>query len=243
MRSTSRPDTAVGAIGILGGTFDPVHSAHLALAENARDRLRLERVLWVPAGQPWHRRPPLAGPVHRLAMVKLAIAGREGFAVDDGEIDAAAPGYTVETLERLRERHGATRPLVLLLGADAFLGLASWHRWHELFDLAHIAVATRPGSDLAFEAMPAELADQFRLRQRGQPTGVGSADAPRSPTREGGPGGVGLNAAGQIFVFELSAGTVSGTEIRALLAAGKDPGERLPPAVLGYIRTHHLYAR
>lgn len=236
-----------GAIGILGGTFDPVHSAHLALAENARQKLRLERVLWVPAGQPWHRHPPLAGAAHRLAMVQLAIAGRAGFEVDDSEIDAAAPGYTVETLTRLRKQYGDARPLVLLLGADAFLGLATWHRWRDLFALAHIAVATRPGFDLAPAAMPAELAEQFRQRLRGQPQYVGAAAASQSrlaPLRgEGGPGGVGENVAGHIMTFPLSAGTVSGTATRALLAAGKDPGDWLPPAVLGYIRTHHLYGQ
>ena len=233
------PEAAGGAIGVLGGTFDPVHSAHLALAENARQRLRLERVLWVPAGQPWHRQSPWASPAHRLAMVKLAIAGHPAFEVDNGEIDAAAPGYTVETLERLRARYGGQRSLVLLLGADAFLGLATWHRWRDLFSLAHIAVATRPGFELDAAAMPPDLAEQFR--RRGHETAVGATDASRSPTPEGVAEGGGKNAAGLIFQFQLSAGTVSGTETRALLAAGKDPGDWLPPAVLGYIRTHHLY--
>lgn len=218
------PEAAMGAIGILGGTFDPVHSAHLALAETARAKLRLERVLWVPAGQPWHRRPPFAGAAHRLAMVKLAIAGRAGFEVDESEIDAAAPGYTVETLARLREKYGDARPLVLLLGADAFLGLSTWHRWRDLFRLAHIAVATRPGFELAPAAMPPDLAEHFRRRSRSQFTALAAVPA------------------GAIFSFELCAGTVSGTETRALLAAGKDPGDWLPPDVLGYIRTHHLYA-
>lgn len=225
------------AIGILGGTFDPIHSAHLALAETAREKLRLERVIWVPAGQPWHRRPPLAGPAHRLAMLRLALAGQPASEIDEvdaSEIQSDAPGYTVLTLERLRDRHGDKRPLVLLLGADAFLGLPSWHRWQDLFRLAHIAVATRPGFDLAVDAMPIELAEQFRHRV--QQTGVGIADTSQSPPREGGLGGAGL-----ILPFALSAGTVSGTGTRALLAAGENPGDWLPPGVFEYIRTHHLY--
>jgi nicotinate-nucleotide adenylyltransferase len=220
------PEAAVatqGAIGILGGTFDPIHSAHLALAATAREKLRLERVIWVPSGQPWHRRPPLAGPAHRLAMVQLALAGQPAFEVDASEIQSDAPGYTVLTLERLRARYGDKRPLVLLLGADAFLGLPSWHRWQDLFRLAHIAVATRPGFDLAADAMPAALAEQFRRRTRSQFTALAAAPA------------------GTIILFELSAGTVSGTGTRALLAAGENPGDWLPPGVFEYIRTHHLY--
>jgi nicotinate-nucleotide adenylyltransferase len=207
------------ALGILGGTFDPVHSAHLALAETARERFLLEKVLFIPAGQPRHRDAPLAPGADRLAMVQLALAGHPGFEVDASEVLSAAPSYTVPTLQRLREHLGAARPLVLLVGADAFLGLPSWYRWHELFDLAHLAVATRPGFALDPAAMAPELADEFRLRQ----------DTPLTAP------------AGGIYPFALVAGTVSATETRTLLAAGRDPGNWLPPGILDYIRTHHLY--
>jgi nicotinate-nucleotide adenylyltransferase len=206
------------AIGILGGTFDPVHSAHLALARAARDTLSLEKVLWIPAGQPRHRDAPLAPAADRLAMVKLAIAGNSAFEVDATEVQSDAPSYTVPTLQRLRQSLGATRPLVLLLGADAFLGLPSWHRWHELFGLAHLAVATRPGFALDPAAMSAELADEFR-RRNGAITGP----------------------AGAIRTFSLVAGTVSATATRTMIKAGRDPGDWLPPGILDYIRTHHLY--
>lgn len=210
------------AIGILGGTFDPVHSAHLALAETAWQRLALDRVLWIPAGQPRHRATPLAPAADRLAMVGIAIAGRPGFELDASEACSDAPSYTVPTLLRLRERFGATRPLVLLVGADAFLGLPSWHRWREIFGLAHIAVATRPGYALDAAAMAEstpELADEYLRRQHGDLTA----------------------SAGAIVPFPLVAGTVSGTETRAMIRAGRDPGDWLPPGVLDYIRTHHLY--
>lgn len=210
------PETA---IGILGGTFDPVHSAHLALARTARAALALEKVLWIPAGQPRHRDAPLAPAADRLAMVQLAIAGEPAFEVDAGEVGSATPSYTVPTLERLRQRLGPARPLVLLLGADAFLGLPSWHRWRELFGLAHLAVATRPGFTLDPALMSAELADAFRRRQ----------DA-----RLAGP-------AGSIRAFDLVAGTVSATATRAMIKAGTDPGDWLPPGILDYIRNHHLY--
>lgn len=207
------------AIGILGGTFDPVHSAHLALALAARDALALEKVLWIPAGQPRHRAAPLAPAADRLAMVRLAIAGHPAFELDAGEALSDAPSYTVPTLERLRNRYGATRPLVLLLGADAFLGLPSWHRWRELFGLAHLAVATRPGFALDAAAMPAELAAEFGRRQAGPITAPG----------------------GTIRSFDLVAGTVSATATRAMLKAGRDPGDWLSPGILDYIRNRHLY--
>ena len=143
-------------LGILGGTFDPVHYGHLRLAEQAREQLGLAEVRWIPAGRPAHRGTPRSAPSHRVEMVRLAIAGNPAFHLDDAEAQSSAPSYSVPTLERLRGELGARRPLVLLLGAHAFLGLESWHRWRELFNLAHIAVATRPRSPL----------DAARLLQR-----------------------------------------------------------------------------
>ncbi len=226
MASMKVPEDRRGAIGIFGGTFDPVHNAHLALADTARKALQLERVIWVPAGQPWHRRPPVASGEHRLAMLKLALAERGSCAadeIDDSEVLAAAPGYTVLTLERLRSRYGPKRPLALLLGADAFLGLSAWHRWQDLFGLAHIAVATRPGFDLAVDAMPTDLAEQYQRRGRTQFTALAAVPC------------------GTIMPFELVAGTVSGTGTRARLAADNDPGDWVPPCILDYIHRHHLY--
>lgn len=147
--SPQTPPDVGGAIGILGGTFDPVHRAHLHLARAALRQLGLARVLWIPAGQPYHRTPPHASAAHRLAMVRLAVAGEPAFEVDDSEVHSAEPSYTVPLLERLRERYGEGTPLVLLVGADAFLGLPTWYRWREIFGLARVAVAYRPGFDLA----------------------------------------------------------------------------------------------
>jgi|WetSurMetagenome_2_1015567.scaffolds.fasta_scaffold52439_3 nicotinate-nucleotide adenylyltransferase len=213
-----------GAVGILGGTFDPVHLAHLALARAALERLGLAQVVWIPAGRPWHRDSPGAAPADRLVMVRAAIADESRFVLDTAEADTAAPGYTVDTLARLRRQFGATRPLVLLMGADAFRELASWHRWREIFNLAHIAVATRPGFPLVEFAMP--LAEEFNARR------VTSADYFLQ------------KPAGSIVTFELVAGTVSATEVRARIAAG-DPDTTLsallPAPVLDYIRHNNLY--
>jgi len=232
-------------LGILGGTFDPVHLAHLALARAALDRLGLAQVRWIPAGQPPHRATPLSAPEHRLAMVSAAIADEMRFTLDAGEVASAAPSYTVHTLERLRRELGESRPLVLLMGADAFRGLHTWHRWEEVFSLAHIAVATRPGFPLQDFAPPlTEKFAQCRLPGRGDPAQcrlpdggdpsqcrLASADFSQAP-------------AGGIYPFELVVGTVSATEVRALIAAGA-PDERLlallSAPVLDYIRQHKLY--
>jgi len=224
------PERVAGTqpLGILGGTFDPVHRAHLHLAQAALKQLRLGAVLWIPAGLPAHRQAPLAAAEHRLAMVRLATAGDAAYAVDAGEATAAAPSFTVPTLERLRRQHGGERPLVLLVGADAFLGLASWHRWQDIFGLAHVAVAARPGAELSEQAMGAQLAEIFRSRWRGA-----AVDLATSP-------------AGAIVGFEIEPvepPDLSATAVRALLRSGAPvPDDLLSPGVLDYIRRNHLYS-
>lgn len=227
MSSTVLPkasDVRLGVLGILGGTFDPVHNAHLRLAEEAMHQLHLSGVLWIPAGSPRHRAQPVASAGDRLAMVRLATEGRAGWIVDDAEVFSTEPSYTVPTLERLRGIHGGTRPLVLLMGADAFLGLPTWHRWRELFRLAHVAVASRPGFELAPERMEAELADEFRRRHRSHVTALATVPA------------------GIVVTFPLEAGTVSSTEVRAKLRSCAPVDELLPVPVLDYIRLHQLYS-
>ena len=114
------------AIGLYGGTFNPVHHAHLRLAEEACDALNLQEVRWIPAGQPPHREAPQVSAEQRLTMVRLATAGNPRFSVDAAEVEAQTYSYTILTLERLRQHYGPAQPLVLLLGADAAAGLASW---------------------------------------------------------------------------------------------------------------------
>lgn len=219
---------AMGApLGILGGTFDPVHLAHVALARAALDRLKLAQVVWIPAGQPPHRDRPRTPANDRLAMVRAAIAGEARCVLDASEVASTAPSYTVHTLERLRREHGANRPLVLLMGADAFRGLPGWYRWTEIFKLAHIAVATRPGFPL--DDFTAPLAAEFVARR--SVANEASADFSSKP-------------AGGIHTFELVAGTVSATEVRGLVAAGaadETLRELVPAPVLDYIRQHQLY--
>lgn len=208
--------------GLLGGTFDPVHYGHLRLAEEAREALDLDEVRWIPAGRPPHRPPPRTAAAHRLEMTRRAVAGNPAFRIDDAEIRADAPSYTVATLERLRAAEGR-RPLVLIMGADAFLGLERWHRWRALFDLAHIGVAARPGFALEPADLPAELAAACRDRL---------AD---------GPGALRATPSGCVIQFAMTPLAISASLLRARLAAGLSPRYLLPDAVAEYIRMQHLY--
>ena len=216
----TRPEA--GPLGVFGGTFDPIHYGHLRLAEAAREALGLSRVRLIPAGQPPHRATPGAAGTHRLEMARLAAADNPAFEVDPAEVEAAQASYTILTLERLRAELGPRRPLVLLLGVDAFLGLPSWRRWTELFDFAHLAVANRPGYALDGAVMPAGLAEQASRRQA---TPASLAIAP----------------AGGLVQFDMTPLAISATDIRARNAAGQSLRYLLPPAVLDYISRHQLY--
>jgi nicotinate-nucleotide adenylyltransferase len=136
-------------IGILGGTFDPVHNAHLAIARHALRALGAARVLWIPTGTPAYRRPPVASAEDRVAMLGLALAGEPRFSIDRRELDPAHSAYTVDTLRSLRRELGAEADLVLLMGADQHAKLATWHRPQDLPGLCRIAVFARPGSEIA----------------------------------------------------------------------------------------------
>lgn len=135
------------AIGILGGTFDPVHNAHLAMAQAALDALKLDKVLFIPTGNPKYRTPATASGDHRVAMLRLGLQNHEKFGIDPRELQPGASGYTVDTLQALRsELPGAE--LYLLMGADQYAKLDSWHRPKDVARLAKIAVFGRPGIEL-----------------------------------------------------------------------------------------------
>jgi nicotinate-nucleotide adenylyltransferase len=142
----------VRPVGILGGTFDPVHNAHLAIAQRALDALDAARILWIPTGVPRYRDPPVAPAAHRVAMLALAISGEPRYALDERELAPGASGYTFDTLSALRADLGASVPLVMLIGADQYRKLGSWHRSSELFSLCRFAVFGRPST----AAPPAE---------------------------------------------------------------------------------------
>ena len=210
-------------LGIFGGTFDPVHFGHLRLAEESIGHLGLGGVRWIPAGQPPHRGTPQVTARQRLEMVLRSTAENARFSVDASEVESAAPSYTVHTLERLRGELGAEQSLVLLVGADAFAGLTSWHRWRDLFSLAHIAVSHRPGFPVEIGSLPHELATEFADRRLQDAGGLKNA------------------AAGGIATFAMTQLAISATQIRKLLANGLSARYLLPDGVLDYIQTHSLY--
>jgi len=217
--------TTTAPLGILGGTFDPVHFGHLRLAQELGEKLKLEQVRFVPSGQPPHRDAPRVTATQRLDMVRLAIAGNPLFHADAREVERSGPGYTVDTLIELRRELGPTRPLVLLLGADAFLDLATWSRWHQLFEYAHLAVAHRPGFavDTWQARMPQPLAREYSARLMQQRLAVHLAPA------------------GGIIVVAIAALDISATGIRESLASEASPRYLLPDSVLDYIETRQLY--
>jgi nicotinate-nucleotide adenylyltransferase len=217
--------TATAPICLIGGTFDPIHYGHLRLAEEMGETLRLAEVRLIPSGTPPHRGAPAAAAAHRRAMVRLAAAGNPRFTIDDRELRREGPGYTYDTLVGIRAECGESRPIVLVLGADAFLEFAAWHRWHDIFQLAHIAVAHRPGYPVAHwdERMPQPLAREYAARLMQLPLATH------------------LQPAGGVVVIPFTALDISATLIRERLQAGASARYLLPDSVIDYIRKHRLY--
>lgn len=213
-------------LGLFGGTFDPVHHAHLRLAEEARESLQLGRVDFIPAGVPPHRDAPGSSSAHRLEMVRRAVHDNSTLGLDDSEVFSEGKSYTVLTLERLRAQLGPQQPLVLILGADAFQGLPKWHRWSEILTLAHIAVANRPGYAPHERRWPGT--DSNALEQMcSEHFGVAD-DLRRTP-------------AGRIVSFDMTPLAISASLIRDLIRTGRSVRYLLPDSVLDYIAEHSLY--
>jgi nicotinate-nucleotide adenylyltransferase len=211
-------------IALLGGTFDPVHNGHIGLADDVRRALALAEVRLVPAGDPPHRGGPVASGRDRVAMLELATQGHPGMLVDAREVEREGKSYTVLTLEELT-RQMPGRPIIVLVGADAFLGFPAWHRWRDIFELAHVVVVARPGTDLEPSG---ELAKEWKSRVARTPEALFSTPA------------------GIIYQQAITPQPVSASVIRAQLAqgaAGRDAvRQMLSPAVLRYIDQHHLYS-
>ena len=192
-------------LALFGGTFDPVHLGHLSVAWEAAELLDAE-VRLLPAHVPPHKPAPLANAEQRVAMLHAALQRQDRLAVDTRELRRSGPSYTYDTLSELRAELGA-RPLVLLLGIDAFAGLPSWHRWRELFDVAHLGVLSRPGVE---PELPHTLWTQIEARRTGD-----VADLHVQP-------------AGRVIELAVTPLEISATRIRELLAAGRDPRYLLP---------------
>ncbi len=207
-------------IGVFGGAFDPIHYGHLRTAFELLQSLKLAQVRFLPTGNPSHREAPLASSELRLEMVRAAVAGQPGFAVDDREIRRSGVSYSVDTLTDLRREH-PERSLCLLLGMDAFLGMPSWHRWREIFGLAHVVVAHRPGWKAPITGpLGEEMVDRGTGTVRDLHTAV----------------------AGRIHVHGVTQLEIASTELRALILSGRDLRYLVPEAVRDLIIATGCYA-
>jgi nicotinate-nucleotide adenylyltransferase len=198
-------------LAILGGTFDPVHNAHLRVAWEAAEMLDAE-VRLIPANVPPHRDQPIASAAERAAILRAALQGQDRLVADERELRREGPSWTIDTLIDLRDEIGPERPLVLLIGADAFLGLSSWHRWGELFDYAHIGVLTRPGHEIA--TLPTELRIKVASRRTSDANAIVSSPA------------------GRVLPMPVTPLEISATLIRDVLASGGEPRYLMPDTVL-----------
>lgn len=207
-------------IGILGGTFDPIHCGHLDAGLAAQRALGLDQVLVLPSNIPPHRPQPVASSYHRFAMVALAIAGRPGWRALDLELRAGARSYTSETLKRLHAEGFRATELVFITGTDAFVEIATWKDYPALLELAHFAVISRPGTPAA--SMPDRLA---ALASRMRTTG--DSHAPPDAT--------------VIFLIDAVTADVSSTAIRRACAAHQSIADMVPHAVRQHIDQHALY--
>jgi nicotinate-nucleotide adenylyltransferase len=210
-------------IGVFGGTFDPIHIAHLRCAEEAREQLRLDEVLFVPAADPPHKARRITPGAHRLAMVRLATAGHPAFRVSPIEMERDGRSYTVDTLRALRAQLPTDSTLTLLVGLDAFCEIGTWKEYRTLFALADVAVWTRPPRRIrsARALLPVAARadfcygrDQTRLRHR---TG------------------------NQVRFLTVTALDVSASAIRLRLRRGRSIRYLVPPAVERYLSRHRLY--
>ncbi len=213
---------AAAPLGLLGGSFDPIHNGHLQLARDALKQLPLPEVRFIPAAQPWQK-GTITAPEHRARMVQLAIATDPSFGLDMHEIERGGVTYTIDTLRALRAQL-PDRPLVLIMGSDQFAQFDTWHDWQQIPELAHIAVAHRAG---------AQSRSSGSLQLLGE-RGTQAASLARQ-------------RAGSIVEFAMTPIDASATEVRHLLRepASTKTAQRLsamvPAAVLDYINSHHLY--
>jgi nicotinate-nucleotide adenylyltransferase len=207
------------AVGIFGGTFDPVHFGHLRAAVETRELLKLEDFRLLPAGTPPHRLDTVASAAHRLAMLRLAVSDQSGFQVDDREVRREGTSYMVDTLREIREEAGES-PLILMIGQDAANILDSWYEWRTIFSLAHLVIMRRPESrpcwsgDLRIQMRRRLVKDRGLLREK---------------------------AAGLVLALEVTQLAISSTGIRNRLLTGKSPRFLLPDKVIDYIDENQLY--
>lgn len=228
MTAGRRPGERHGPIGILGGTFDPVHMGHMAVAAAARQALALDVVQLVPTRTPPHRtRAPYASIYHRFAMTALAALSGDGLEVSDLDCDAPGPSYTSLLLDRLHNQGYRASQIVFIIGADAFAEIATWHNYPAILDRCHFAVISRPGRQTdELRARLPHLAARFIPVAEGATTTSVPIES-RTPA---------------VFLIDAATPDVSSTDIRERRRAGLSIAGRVPALVEQYIGRHALYA-
>lgn len=206
-------------VGVLGGTFDPIHLGHLQLVTELREQLSLERILLMPDFQPVHRNTPTASVTQRLQMLQIAIEEHKDVFVDDREIKRQGPSYTLFSLQELRTELGPDIPLFFILGADAFCDFDHWHEWKELIQYAHLLVASRPGDHTDVSKQLAVFIDTYEHQSEDYPT----------------------TAFGSVIFMTNKLLNISSSDIRQRLADKKDVHYLVPPGVSSYIEQHKIY--
>ncbi len=210
-------------VGLLGGTFNPIHFGHLRMAQELAEALQLSEVRFIPSANPPHKAAPKVSAEHRAAMVKTAIADNPLFKLDSREMDRTGASYTIDTLISLREELGAKTAICLFMGSDAFVNLNTWHRWQELLNYCHIALVQRPNPR---PAQP-KLAVNLEILLHDHYTENSLAFATKS--------------AGFIHMQKITALDISSTGIREMLERGETPRYLMPENVIDYIKQHQLY--
>ena len=209
-------------IGLLGGTFNPIHNGHLRLAQELADALNFNEVRFIPSANPPHKTVPKVSAQHRAAMVQLAISDNPLFNLDIRELDRLGASYTIDTLISLQEELGGSVALCLIMGSDAFAKLNTWHRWQALLDYCHIILVQRPTS-----ATQPQLADELSVLLHDHYTENVSDLADEN--------------AGYIHMQKITALDITATNIRAQLEAGLSPRYLMPDNVLDYMKHNKLY--
>ena len=209
-------------IGLLGGTFDPIHFGHLRMAQELAESLSLDEVRFIPSANPPHKAPPLVSAEHRAAMVQLAIAGNPTFKFDDRELHRTGASYTIDTLLSLRSELVQNTSLVLFMGSDAFTEFNTWHRWQEIIQLCHIALVQRPLTSIK-EPLPKVL-DTFLHNHYTE----NAEDLHES-------------CAGYVTMQPITPLDISSTAIRNSLQSEHSARYLMPDNVLDYVHSQQLY--
>jgi len=233
-QSNNSSPPGLASFGIVGGTFDPIHSGHLVTVHEAAEKLGIQQVYFVPAANPPHRSMPVADSHHRLAMLELALKGYPEFVADTRELHRPGYSYTVDTLSSFRQEFGDDVPIMMFIGADAFNEISSWHKWQSIPELAHVIVLNRPGfafpdlSDLNHDYID----DTAPVKKPDWTMCLDARELHQKPN-------------GLVYFQSVKPVDISATRIRQLLAKGRqyesDLSRVLPPAVYAYILENDLY--